>query len=353
MSSDNKTLIILTPGWAQSEADTNCLPMQQSLVKTLKKIYPQLNIVILAFQYPYFKKTYDWYGTRVTSFNGRNKGGIARLLLRRKIMAALKKINDDHQVAGILSFWYNECAAVGKKFADRNGIRHYCWLLGQDARKENKYPGRIHAKENELIALSDFLQDEFEKNHGTRPQHVIAPGIDSKQLPVAEARRDIDILGTGSLIPLKQYPVFIEAIAEIKKNLPHIKAMLIGDGPEKEKLRGLIAASGLVANVTLTGELPHAEVFELMQRTKVFLHSSSYEGFGVVCLEALAARCHVISFCKPMKQEVEQWHIVKNKEEMIKKALDLLQNETAAKIIIPFSMKDTADKMMGLFTTPK
>jgi glycosyltransferase involved in cell wall biosynthesis len=350
MNSENKTLVILTPGWAQSEADTNCLPMQQSFIKTLKRTYPQLNIIILAFQYPYFKKTYNWYGTRVTSFNGQNKGGIARLLLRQKIMAALKKINDDHQVAGILSFWYGECAVVGKKMANRNDLKHYCWLLGQDARKENKYPGRIHAKGDELIALSDFLQEEFQKNHGIRPQHIVPPGIDSKQLPTAEAGRDIDILGAGSLIPLKQYHVFIEVVAEIKKDLPHIKAMLIGDGPEKEKLQGLIAARGLAANITLTGELPHAEVLELMRRTKVFLHPSSYEGFGVVCIEALATGCHVISFCKPMKQNIEHWYIVNSKEEMKQKALEVLQeNHTFHNPSFPFLITDTAKTVADLF----
>lgn len=350
MSSENKTLIIFTPGWAQSEADTNCLPMQQSLVKTLKRTYPQLNIIILAFQYPYFKKTYSWYGTTVTSFNGQNKGGFARLLLRQKIMAALKKLNNDHQIAGVLSFWYGECAEVGKIFAGRNGLKHYCWLLGQDAKKGNKYIKYVKLRADEMIALSDFLQDEFQKNHGVRPLHVVPPGIDSKQFPIAEAGRDIDILGAGSLIPLKQYPVFIETLAEIKKNLPHIKAMLIGGGPEKEKLQGLIAARGLAANITLTGELPHAEVLELMQRTKVFLHTSSYEGFGVVFLEALAAGCQVISFCKPMKQEIEQWHIVNSKEEMKQKALEVLQeNHTFHNPLFPFLITDTANAVADLF----
>jgi len=42
------------------------------------------------------------------------------------------------------------------------------------------------------------------------------------------------------LIPLKQYAIFIEVIAEIKKNYSHgSKAVLIGDGPEKEKLVGV------------------------------------------------------------------------------------------------------------------
>ena len=54
-----------------------------------------------------------------------------------------------------------------------------------------------------------------------------------------------------------------------------------------------------------------------MQRTKIFLHTSSYEGFSGACLEALYAGAHVISFCEPMKQKIDHWHIVKDEKEML------------------------------------
>ena len=79
-----------------------------------------------------------------------------------------------------------------------------------------------------------------------------------------------------------------------------VKAVLIGEGPERMKLQSLITALGLQSNISLTGELSHPEVLQWMQRTKIFLHPSSYEGFGVVCIEALHAGAHVISFVKPM-----------------------------------------------------
>lgn len=346
------TLVILSPGFAASEEDINCLPMQQAFIRCLKESYPDSHIIILAFQYPYYKKTYQWHGITVISFAGKNKGGIARLLLRRRVYSALSEITRQYPITGLLSFWYGECALVAKQFAGRNKLRHFCWLLGQDARKENKYPGRIHAKGNELIALSDFLQDEFQKNHGVRPQHVVPPGIDINQVPVAEAGRDIDILGAGSLIPLKQYPVFIEMIAEIKKDLPHIKAMLIGDGPEKEKLQTLILRLGLHDNIQLTGELTHPEVLQLMQRARLFLHTSSYEGFGVVCIEALHAGAKVISFVKPMYSDIQNWHIAVNKKDMIQKALLILKDSTTEYIrVTPFAMTDVVRKMMRLFSS--
>ena len=347
MHPKKKTLIILTPGFPSSEADSTCLPMQQSFVKALKENDPNLQIIVLSFQYPYSIQTYTWFGIAVKSFNGQNKGGVARLLLRRKLNTALKEINRHNKIIGILSFWYNECAWVGKKFADKNKLKHYCWILGQDARKGNKYKG---LKAEELIALSDFLQTEFEKNYGIKPAFVIPPGIDSKQFISPIKEKDIDLLAAGSLIPLKQFEIFVKVVAGLKQQLPGIKAMLIGNGPEKDKLKTLIEKHALQSNMILTGELQYPEVLQWMLRAKVFLHPSSYEGFSGVCQEALAAGAHVVSFCKPMKQDIKHWFIVNNKDEMKNLVLKILQNPGIAfEKTIPFDINDTAKKMMKLF----
>jgi len=350
MNKDEKTLVILTPGFAKDETDSTCLPMQQQLVIALKEINPQLNIIVLSFQYPYHTKKYTWFNTEVIPFNGRNKGGWSRLLLRKKINATLKKIHKETPIAGLLSFWYGECAAVGNQFAKEQSLKHYCWILGQDAKKENKYPKQTQLRPTELIVLSDFLQTEFEKNHGTKPYHVIPAGINTKLLPASEKEKDIDILDVGSLIPLKQYDIFLGVIAEIKKQMPGIKAMLIGKGPEKNRLEQLITQLDLQSSVTLTGELPYPEVLEQMQRAKVLLHPSSYEGFSGVCLEALYAGAHVISFCKAMTQEIEQWHIVRSKEEMAQTGLAILKNSSTVYNKVTFcTMDEVAKKMMALF----
>jgi glycosyltransferase involved in cell wall biosynthesis len=350
MAKDNKTLIILSPGFPETEADTVCLPMQQALIKALTKTTPGLNIVVLAFQFPYVKKEYIWYGVKVKSFDGRNRGGLKRLLLRKKIYGELRKINSESKLAGILSFWCGECALVGKRFADKFQLKHFCWILGQDAKKENKYPQRIKPRADELVALSDFLQDEFEKNHGIQPAAVIPPGIDTKLYREPVTGRDIDILGAGSLIPLKQYNIFLEIVAEVKKQFPSLKAVLIGDGPEKQKLEKDIVSLQLQDTVTLTGELPHPEVLRMMQRAKVFLHPSKYEGFSGVCLEALYAGAHVISFTRAMNDDIEQWQVVRSKEEMYQRVIELLSDPALAhNQNLPFSIERTAASFLDKF----
>ncbi|HEX6192624.1 MAG TPA: glycosyltransferase family 4 protein [Chitinophagaceae bacterium] len=351
MNQTSNHLVILTPGFPVDEHDSTCLPMQQQLVRHLQQTNSLLHIRVLSLQYPYFKKTYHWHGIPVTSFDGRNKGGVHRLLLRQQVKNKLKEIHSRHRIDALLSFWYGECAWVADRFAQKHGSRHVCWILGQDAKKDNNYPGRLHLKASSLAALSDFIQDEFEKNHQVKPANVIAPGVELMPPDNDNVLPGIDLLATGSLIPLKQFNIFIEVVLALKNENPSLRAVLIGDGPEKARLRQLIQEHGLQETVTLTGELTHADVLKHMQRTKIFIHPSAYEGFGVVCLEALAAGCQVVSFVKPMRKSIQQWSIVRDKKEMIQKTFELLNAANKRQPVVYSKIGDTAEsfrKLLGI-----
>ena len=66
--SNKEILIILSPGFPESEADSTCLPMQQQFVRALKEMHPELDIVVLTFQYPYHHKEYKWFEVKVIPF---------------------------------------------------------------------------------------------------------------------------------------------------------------------------------------------------------------------------------------------------------------------------------------------
>jgi glycosyltransferase involved in cell wall biosynthesis len=345
----NKLLIILTPGFPANENDTTCLPMQQQLVLALNRVFPGWTVKIFSFQYPYEAKTYSWFGNEVTSFGGRNRGNIWRLLLRRKVMAKLRQVSGEQQIDGLFSFWFGECAFVGKTFADKYNLKHYCWLLGQDARASNPYPRRLSVKGNELIALSDFLQAEFQRNHIVKPAHVIVPGLRRSEVRLP-GTRDIDLLGAGSLIPLKNFDLFIDLVASIRKTLPRLKAVIVGEGPERAKLEQQIKAAGLQSTIQLTGQLSYNQVLEYMRRSKILLHPSSYEGFSGVCLEALAAGAYVISFCRPMNTEIDHWTIVDSKEKMLERTLAVLKDPATRINTKPvYEIDDTAKNIIALF----
>lgn len=350
MKTEQPVLVILSPGFPANEADTTCLTSQQNLVQSINKIAPSLKIILVSFQYPFVASTYQWYGNTVISLNGQNKGKLSRLLLWRKAWLQLKKINRENKVAGLLSFWCGECALIGKYFGAQYHLPHYCWILGQDAKAQNNYVKYIKPPAEQLIALSDFLQDEFFRNHNIMPKQVIPNGIEPTAFPGGSFHKTIHVFGVGSLIPLKRYDLFIELVHRLRQTMPNIKAVICGKGPEEEYLRSLVVKFSLQDNLTLAGELSHPEILQMMQESKVLMHPSSYEGFSTVCLEALYAGAHVVSFCNPMKTKIDNWHIVTTLDDMQQKITSLLKNDSVEhRRITPFSMDDTARAILHLF----
>lgn len=352
MQKRKKTLIILSPGFPRDEDDTTCLPTQQLFVKALKAEYPELKIVVLAFQYPFEKKRYNWNEIEIISFNDSTKGLLNHMKLWVKIWRLLKMLNKQYDIVGLLSFWCTEYAMVAKRFAALHGLKHFIWLLGQDARAGNPFVKFMRLKPNNLIGISDFIAEEFAHNYGVRPAYVVPNAIDESLFSDEPVMRDIDILGVGSLIPLKRYDLFIEIIAALKPRYPEIKAAICGKGIEEGKLRKQIAGAGLNENVRLVGELPHNKVIRLMERSKVLLHPSSYEGFSTVCLEAIRAGVQVVSFCKPMKEDIENWYVVESNKGMLGKAGALLANGNQNdKGVRTYTMSEIAGRVMELYAT--
>jgi glycosyltransferase involved in cell wall biosynthesis len=256
----------------------------------------------------------------------------------------------ENNVLGILNFWLGECALIGKYAAKKYHVKNFTWILGQDAKKQNRYFTLIKPKAENLIALSDFLSNEFYKNYKIKPVHTIPPGINIDITKSYKAERDIDILGAGSLIPLKQYDIFIQVVAEVNKSKPGIKAVICGKGPELKHLQKMIKQNDLSENIQLIGEVTHQQVLDLMQRTKVFLHPSSFEGFGLVISEALYAGAKVVSFCKPMRSAFKNQFVVTSQTEMIQMTNEIL-NETNCyyENIITCPIEETCRKILSLY----
>ena len=346
----NKTLIILIPGFPANEEDSTCLPFPQAFVKHLKLLNPALNIKVLAFQYPFFEAVYEWHGVEVHAFNGKNKGGFRRLFLWRTIWRRLKKILQEEQILGILSFWMGETALIAKYAAKKYGLRSFTWLMGQDARENNRYVSITRLKSESLIALSDFLADEYYKNHKIRPAITIPPGIDIATFSAKSKERKIDILGVGSLIPLKQFDQIIRLVAEIVDSHPGVRAVICGEGSERGKLQQLIHDFHLSNQIELRGELDHDSILDVMGESRILVHPSAYEGFGVVFLEALYAGAQVISYCKPMHIHFNHHHVVKTHEEMKKKLLELLDNRMLNQdSVLIYPIEETCKKILTLY----
>jgi glycosyltransferase involved in cell wall biosynthesis len=125
---------------------------------------------------------------------------------------------------------------------------------------------------------------------------------------------------------------------------------VVGDGPEQESLKNRARALEVEDNLEFAGSIGHDEVLRLMQRARILLHPSSYEGFPGVCQEALSCGAHVISFCRAMNKDIDQWHIVASSEDMVDKAIGLLSDPNTRYNAVEFQpMSSTAHQIMSCY----
>ncbi|MES2006101.1 MAG: glycosyltransferase [Bacteroidota bacterium] len=345
-----RTLIILTPGFPTSETDTNCLPAQQSLVRCFNTCFPELRLLILSFQYPHTTLPYQWNGNTVIPLGGNNRGGVHRRLLWCKAWIRLSALIKKENCIGLLSFWLGECALAGHYINRFYKIPHISWLLGQDAKTDNRFAQKIISGKTVLAAISEHTAALFLRNYGTGPAHIIPNGIEAALFSENHHLRDIDIIGAGSLIPLKRYDLFIEIIHQLHQHIPGLKVLLCGQGPEETSLKKLIRQYQLDTVITLTGEIDHTQMLSLMQRSRMLLHTSSFEGFSGACLEALYAGAHVFSFFGAQQKPIAHWHIVPDEVNMPKEILAFLHSsETDHAPVMAYSMLDSAVQFMELF----
>lgn len=342
---------MLTPGFPKDEQDTACLPAFQQFALSVKTEFPEYELLIVAFQYPFEKRRYQWKGIEVIALGGRNRAKLFRLFTWMAARNVLEKIRQTHRIAGLMSLWMTECALVGNRFANKYRLSHVIWIIGQDAKAGNSYVRRTKPEASQLIAMSDFLKDAFYENYGIAPQHVMENGINANVFPeLNAAERPIDVFGAGSLIPLKNYRLFIELIAELKQDVPQIRAQIAGAGEERESLQRLINELGLESNVSLSGPKSHGETLALMNQSKVFLHTSHYEGNSTVLMEALYSGCRVLSTCALSHKATAHLYVSADRGELKRHLLLALQHPLPASRVVFNTMNDTARRMVSLLT---
>lgn len=298
MTPARRCIVFLTPGFPRDEQDTNCVPSVQNYVACFAELHPEVDVHVVAFQYPFTRRIYPWKRATVHALGGRNRKGPWRVWTWARAIRRVLRLRSETGVHLVHSFWLSECAWVGQALHTFCGIPHVASILGQDARAANRYLKLLDPRRLVLTAASAFADEVFFASTGRRADHVIPLGLDGEAAALLRepAERDIDVLGVGSLIPLKNFSLFVETVERLVPRFPGLRACIVGDGPERAALERQIAARNLGDHLRLAGRLPRPEVLRLMARSRVLLHPSRYEGQGYVFLEALAAGLYVVCF---------------------------------------------------------
>jgi len=101
------------------------------------------------------------------------------------------------------------------------------------------------------------------------------------------------IVTIARLAPWKGIDILIQSLARI--NDTDVRLVVVGSGPELEKLMKMCAALEVEDRVTFTGEVPNEDVQKILKASDLFVLNSSYEGLPHVLLEAMACGVPIIA----------------------------------------------------------
>ncbi len=143
------------------------------------------------------------------------------------------------------------------------------------------------------ICLSEFEKKHFKRilNEPSSKFSVIPFGIDKKEMASIKAPTiKGKILSVGRLVKNKGFQHIFPALKLLNHNTKY-QLEIIGDGPYKERLEGLVTDYELDGFVTFTPEFPYSERKKYLKKLKeaeVFVLLSNYESQGIVVTEAIS-----------------------------------------------------------------
>lgn len=109
--------------------------------------------------------------------------------------------------------------------------------------------------------------------------------------PVVREHFDQDavvVLSVARFVPQKNLPLLVRAFARAAATVPKLRLMLVGDGPERQRIEKAITAAGLPSGHMVLRPWSD-DVPGLMHAADIYALSSNYEGWGRVLIEAQAA----------------------------------------------------------------
>jgi glycosyltransferase involved in cell wall biosynthesis len=137
-----------------------------------------------------------------------------------------------------------------------------------------------------LIANSEFIAGKIKRIYN-RNSDVIYPPVDVDKFELISEKNNY-YLTASRMVPYKRVDLIVEAFLKMNDK----KLLVVGDGPELNKIK-----SKASANIEILGYMDNKKLKSLMQGAKAFVFAAE-EDFGITVVEAMACGTPVIAFNK-------------------------------------------------------
>ncbi|MBM3130826.1 MAG: glycosyltransferase family 4 protein [Chloroflexi bacterium] len=169
-----------------------------------------------------------------------------------------------------------------------------------------------------VITCSAFMRDEVREYFNVPPDKIdIVPNgvdaspfdelndVDLTEFRARWARPDERIVfNVGRVVQEKGAQVIVAAAPRVLAEMPNVKFIIAGKGSSVDDLRRRVRELGVQDKVNVAGFVSDPDRDRLLKVADAAIFPSLYEPFGIVALEAMAARCPVIVSAVGGLQEV-------------------------------------------------
>lgn len=172
---------------------------------------------------------------------------------------------------------------VGGGFATENRI--FGKLTAPDEKIEHQLLNAV-ARFDRIVVRGKSAREFLRARQVATPINTITAGIDSDVFTPAQTDKRYDLVFLARLSDVKRIDVFLEIVSRIQKqHIPDVRALVIGDGPNRELADHLVSNAGIADNVTMLGQ--RDDVAGLLNQSKVFVLTSRSEGLSQAMVQAM------------------------------------------------------------------
>src|SRR5579864_4833871 len=169
----------------------------------------------------------------------------------------------------------------------------------------------IYRHADAIVAANQFACDGLARiGIPDERVHKLTPGVDVARFSPRAKRADLVetyglsgasvLLTVGRLVPRKGHKKVLQALPQVLAEVPNLKYLIAGEGPEGENLRALVRDLQLERAVVFAGDISHDQISDFYNLCDIFVManrleaSGDVESFGMVFTEANAVGKPVI-----------------------------------------------------------
>jgi L-malate glycosyltransferase len=311
--------LLILPSYYPDEFFPNLGSFFKEQVNTLAKFGVQVNVIyverkslrVLSFSKflkCYFQSTvtdeYKWKEYRIKGWN--IPGRIGKILwIHWSIKVFERYINENGKPDIIHAhniFWAGVLAnKINKKFKVPFIITEHdsTFLIKGLSQRQKNIAREIYPSATAIIAVSNSLRTAILKIVPELNIHIIPNIVDTDFFKPNGIEKyndnNVKFLTIGNLNKNKGHELLIDAFYRVLKINENATLDICGDGEEKKKLYEKIEFLKLRNKVKLLGHLSKSQILEKLQESDCLVHSSYFETFGVVLIEAMSCGIAFIS----------------------------------------------------------